>query len=861
MPQNIETAAETTRFTTTERVTRALASLPVGRGLKQLAADGFVSDLIADLPLNPQQRRAILPGSAPSLLNSFALLGGVPHEIRMDFFKQIFNRALSPGKRKELPFLAAVLTQAGYWLNATERGRLLVELSQRKPCGASAKCWVALARSAAKISQLHRVLQRCGREKLLQSSSRELKEFVVALEVMSSLRGIRLPDKPSPYATRPAHLLQRAEQLKATLQEAQHILKSMSWAKGTTRYARFVSMLQASNQLVVSHLEGATTPGARNRALRADLERVSLELTFGKSLTHDPTRPWEESELLIVRSALELTGECRNIFSPIFEIKRSQGIEDACAIVSNCGSRIELEDRCFDQTKGGVEVRGGCSPEEVVIHELGHGYSMVPVDDMWRRVRKVGGANVNEWFTADHFPEIFLRIGRWGGITEGFRVDDSRVATIDGERVTLGVPQKVNGELRVYEYSHTNRCLYWYSYPLGEFPHRPDSRADPTEQLTEGFSDYYRAPELLIEHAPNMFWYFESIYHQYDGDQNIFQRLRNRLKSRTAPIPEQIPVEVDAFSLLQRSEQLAVLQKAELLPHRWRAVEPTFDERRSVLMKACARSVRQRTIVKALSSELSQYNPALLMARTRLFAGSDVVIASIRGSSNTEVDTQELLRKELELVLGPRLARENIFLFGDSRRSARFQSDRYHEKLVTFITERCLGRAIRADGQHKPLPKTYERVVLYTDMQPTAEYVKRFATRHQLTEHISVTFPRDTDATVAAKSYLSTVPENEDRSKRTLHIFTLEDVISLPGNFYVRLSGGRIMKELSLKEFLLHPDPEYWIELVARRNSMYRKRDFVFDDSDFTSEAKLANFLKDGREGAVMLKRLAGLRP
>ena len=69
------------------------------------------------------------------------------------------------------------------------------------------------------------------------------------------------------------------------------------------------------------------------------------------------------------------------------------------------------------------------------------------------------------------------------------------------------------------------------------------------------------------------------------------------------------------------------------------------------------------------------------------------------------------------------------------------------------------------------------------------------------------------------------------------------------------------MKDLSLKEFLLHPDPEYWINLVARHNSMYRKRDFVFDGSDFTSEVKLANFLKDGREGAVMLKRLTGPRP
>lgn len=856
MPQNIETAAETARFATTERVAKALASLPVGRGLKQLAAEGFVCCLINDLPLDTQQRRAILPGAAPSLLNSFVLLGSVPHETRMDFFRQIFDRALSSGKRKELPFLAAVLTQAGYWLNATERGKLLVELSNRQPSGASAKCWVALARSAPRIEQLCRVLQRCGREKLLQSSSRELKEFTVTIEVMSSLRGIKLPNRPSPYATRPASLLQRAEQLKGALYEAQRGLKAMSWAKGSTRYARFTSMLQSSIQVVASHLEHATTPGARNQVLRAELERVSLELRFGKSLTHDPARPWAEGELLVVRSALEVTGECRNIFSPLLEIRRSAGIEDSCGTVSDCGTRVELEDRCFDQKQGATEVRGGCSPEEIVIHELGHGYSMVPLDAISRKVRRSVGVNLNEWFAADHFPEIFLRIGRWGSMTDGFQVE-SRIATIDGRRVPLGVVLAINGESRVYEYHHASRCLYWYSV-IGEFPLRPDSRYDPWEQLAEGFSDYYRAPEQLIEHAPNMFWYFESIYHHYDGDQNIFERLSNRLKSRTTPTPEQIPVEVDAFSLLQRSEQLSILHKADLVPQRWRNKEPNFDERRSVFMRACTRSVKQRTIVKALSSELSSYNPALLMVRSRLFAGSDVVIASIRGSRSAEVDTQELLRKELELVLGPRFTPENIFLFGDSRKSARFQSDRYHEKLVTFITERCLGRAIRADGQHKPLPKTYERVVLYTDMQPTAEYVKKFATRHQLTEHISVTCPRDTDATVAAKHYLTTVPENDDRGKRTLHIFTLEDVISLPGKFYVRLPGGRSMKDLSLKEFLLHPDPEYWIKLVARHNSMYRRRDFVFDDSDFTSEVKLANFLKDGREGAVMLKRLAG---
>jgi len=844
-----------------ERITNALASLPVGRGLKRLAAEAFVIAKINELPLNSQQRREILPGGQPSLLNSFALLGDVSRELRMTFFEQVIERSLSPGKLKERPFLAAVLTQAGYWLHPDERRKLLVEISKHKPSGAVAKCWLALARSAKNLQEAQRLVKTSGRDTLLSCASRELKEFLVTVEVMHSLRKIRLPDKPSPHATQPEALLRRADQLKEVLLYARSVIAEHSWATGTTRYARFKLMVQEDILSLADRLESDSAPGVRNRALRAELERVGLELQFGKSLTRDPTRYWSEAELKVVRSALEVTGEYRNICSAVFEIRRAARLDGACGELSSCGTEIRLEDRCFALGKDATRVRGGVSPEEVVIHELGHGSSMIPMDILMKRAHKIGGANVNEWFCDDHFPEIFLRLGRWGGVTkrnEGYHVDDSGRATVNGKQFPLGVPVNIQGEVRVYQEEPAYRCLFWYAYPLGEFPQRADGRTDPTEQLTEGFTDYYRAPENLIEHAPHLFWYFESIYHRYDGEQNINERLRERLKIRTALVPQQIPVEVDAFSLLQRSEQLELLQASGLTLRRWQKVPPQPEERERTLLRACIRGGLPRVISKHLMSALSSYNPALLMARTYLFKGEDVALVSIRGSSSNDRDTQDLLRAELRTIFGSRLNRDQIFLLGDVKKSSRFATTLYHEKLVTLIAERLIGLATHGDGQHKRLKSGYDRAVLYTDMLPTVNYVNNFCKNKSISDAISVVCPRDTGSGEAAKLYLKATPHTDDGDSRTLHIFTVEDILALQAKFYVRLKDSeRPLKEISLKDFLLKPDAKHWIKVTAGQSRVYSQRDLFFDDRNFSSEEVLMQLLKEGRQEGLMLKAYA----
>lgn len=839
-----------------ERVARALNSLPVGRGLTRIAAEAFVSHLIDNLPLDSKARRDILPGTEPSLLNTFELLKKVSYGERVGFFKSVLDRALERGKSRDLPFLGAVLTQAGYWLNPVERRRLLLHVSQQRPSGAAAKCWLSLARSASTVTQAYRSIHACGRDRLLSFASRELKEYIVTIEAIHAFKSIAVPAQPSRNVTHPAALANRADQLRECLREAQALLKSMTWASNSARFTRLKGMLKASASLLDQRLENADTIGSKNRALRSEIARIGLELTVGKLLNCEQSRPWSDAELAVVRSALEETGIFRNICSRVYEIKRVAELEDACALFTSCGTRIELEDRCFIGGKTGLAVRQGCSPEEVVIHELGHSFSGVSNDAIQRRVRKTGGANVNEWFLPDHFPEIFLRLGRWGGMVSDFKVLTSGEVEIHGNRVTLGAPVKFDGELKVLQHSSEYRCLFWYGYPLGEFPRRSDSRIDPGEQLSEGFSDYYRAPEQLIEDAPNLFWYFESIYHRYDGDKNISSRLRDRLKSKAIHVPQEVPAEVDAFSLLSRAEQMQILADAKLVPRRWKGTIPTPQQREHVFLKACAQGLKQRAIGRSLRETLAEYNPALLLARAYLFSGRDVSVVSIRGSSSLEIDTQESLRKEIEGLLGPRFSRKEIYLLNDARKSARYgKRASYHQKVVSLITERLLGFSTRADGQHKRFQKTYRRVVLFTDMQPTAEYVRRFARSHKLGDSIEVRSPRDIDSSAAARKYLETPWGQGDDEQSALHIFTLEDIVNLPASFYVRLQdGGRILREIPLKQFLLKPDKAYWIGVTARQNPAYRARDLVFDDTEFTCEDALQRLLREGREDRMMLR-------
>lgn len=845
-----------------ERVSKALERLPFGRGQKQLAAEVFVSHLIDNLPLNSQERRAVLPGSLPSLLNTFQLLSVVPHEARYHFFSQIIDRALFPGNRKEVQFLAAVLTQAGYWLDGSERRNLLLDISNRRATGSSAKCWIALARSAKTIEEAHRLLAGCGRDKLFAFGSRELREFIVTVEVVSSLRAIVLPNKPSPYATNPEYLSECAKQLKSGLDRAHKVLHDMQWAHGTSRYGRFKALLKASGQLLAGKLEDATTPGARNRALRAHITRIGLEFEYGKSFTEDPQRPWTEKELNVVNRSLTDTGSYRNICSSVLRIHRSAGLEDASGVILNCGTVIELEDRCFAEGKEASVVREGCTPEEIVDHELGHSFSMVPIDTVLKKIeairRKAGGGfalSLNELFVADHFPEIFLRLGRWGGMFTGFEVDDAGVVHVNGEKIRTNEPVQVGGESRVYRYNENYKCLYWYDFGRGEIPRRAVwSQADPTEYFTEGFSDYYGAPQELIEHAPKLFWYFESLYHRYDKDQNMLERLRERLKTRMAPEPLHIPAPADAFSLLQSAEQLSILQKAGVAPRRWEREPPRRDNREKIFLRAFTQGVRQQAITKLLQEALVEYTPALLLARSALFSGGSVAVASIRGSCSSERDTQERLRREVVDVLGSQFDERAIFLLSDIKKSARFRSQSYHEKLVSLITMHLSGYEPRQDGQHKRLEKSYQKVVLYTNMFPTSKYVEDFAKRQKITDQISIFSPRELDSSEVARSYLKAQPSIESNEQHILHLFILEDLIHLPAKFYVRLNGGRVLRELSLKDFLLKPNPDYWRSVVAGPTKIYSKRDLVFDDSEFTAEEPLVWFLRDGREGAAMLK-------
>jgi hypothetical protein len=168
---------------------------------------------------------------------------------------------------------------------------------------------------------------------------------------------------------------------------------------------------------------------------------------------------------------------------------------------------------------------------------------------------------------------------------------------------------------------------------------------------------------------------------------------------------------------------------------------------------------------------------------------------------------------------------------------------------------RLNGYEPRPDGQHKKLERSYDRVVLYTDIFPTTRYVAEFAKRQNISDKISIINPRQITSSEAAQAYLKAAPRVEVEDRQILHLFVLEDLIHLPAKFYVRLIEGRVLRELSLKEFLLHPDPKYWRTIVARQNQAYRKRDLVFDDSEFTEEAPLLRFLKDGHEGAMMFKR------
>lgn len=860
----------------------ALAATKVGKHAKHLAEEVWVSALIKDLPLTAHKRQSILPGVGASLLDKFQLLEYVKPSDRLAFFKGVLDRALT-GTR-DLEFLCAVLTRAGYALEREERLQLLVELNNQRQRTTVARCWTALARSATSLAEAQQCIRDCGRDRLVMHRNRDLREFVVTVELLWMLRAVERPKPLSNHVLNSKALDRAEEEMKAWYRKVSHIIHSQgTWAARSPRYANLVAMIKGSAKTFNRDYDDAVSASEKNLVIRTAYARLAAELRYGKGFSRakptDPTESlshWKIEELHTVVRAIKTIGEFAIITSSgVKEFRRKSKLGDHVADCESPSGIIWFSDTAFSESDRESRTdRSGRTPHDLAVHELAHGLSLADLSKVDPHTTK-GSFTLADFLCADHFPEVFLGLGRWYSISSGFRIDSDtglvflRSATGKEQPITLGVSdythedRELRKEARVYSYLSDYGLLVWHEPRKAEFTDRAYAREDPTETLAELYVAYFgdrKTAFRLIQSAPKLFWYMESMYHKYHADEAVWSSLRARLSStresrRVARVLERESSEQSVFRMLTDQEQISTITQLGVSLEEMPKLKESRLERGKFFASLARRHGFAQPIADALRPVLSEYNPGVLLARTILAGGGDLAIASIRGTTERDDLSQQPMYDALHRALGGRLDEKKIFFLDDFHRSKRLGARTFLKRFETVIAEQLSGLSSRAPGHVKSLPKMYDGVVVYTGIPSVADYFRSYARRKGIKNSLKVVDVGALSSEDLAKRLLK---KNQLYSDSTLHFFTLEEtLLDLPAEMRVVMKeSNAVIKALPLRKFFRKLDPREWLEAFSERTGIPRRL-LEIDKSDFTSRAALRHQLDEGWSQNKMLKGFA----
>lgn len=840
----------------TDQAAKALELTPGGKGANEIRAHVFVQGLLAELPIPSHKRQSILLGPDTLLINRFALLEHVSKENRVDFFKRVISQ-INSGTCDD-PFLLAVLTRAGHVLKTEERRELLVSLSQEKKRAPVSRAWVSLARSAQSFGEAQKIIKDCGIKELLARRNSELKEYVANIPLLSGLRRIPLPSNLSKYASRKSRLDEVEQELLRAYKEAQLFLEQhRPWSSKTSRFKISSQLCKDSVRELESSSKQELTLGERNKWLRTELAKLAFQLKLGLSLSPAlsealDSKPWQLDELKSIFNVVKKIGEYRIVASPsLVGFRRCSALPNNHTADCSEDGLIYLTDVVFDSSNAESRRQTwGRSPEDTIAHEMGHALSLRP---WWSFEyssavrRNSDSASLEDLFRADHFPSIFLRLSRWSLATEGYELDlESREVTLNRAnriKIPLDTPHMVDGELRVYVYDDQLNILQYYNYSKGEFPGRLYSRSDPSETLAELYTSYFAGRQHvyeLIKKAPKLFLYMEALYHRFSGDEPVKSLLKETLQSedresRARKTSVKWGRELGLFKLLSPIEMRKVASTADVLK--------SMDEDLVSVQKAFLASLKspetRELSVKALQTTLSDYKPALLWARALLDDGEDVCVVSIRGNKENDLSAQEPIKDLLWRVLGDRFDERAIFFLNDVNRSRRLGTS-YHKRLESLLPELMTGVSPRAKAGVETRDRAYNRVVVYSAIPATVDYLKRYVDKSGTKKQLQIIDSKKITAEFALAANLDGRKRREMGQPKTLHVFTLEEtLLDLPAEFRVLLKGTeRILARIPVRKFLTRDHPKAWLEETARIKGISRPQ-LVFDDRDFTSRNAL----------------------
>ncbi|MFN5061283.1 MAG: hypothetical protein ACK5GN_00395, partial [Pseudomonadota bacterium] len=726
----------------------------------ELKATAVVLTLLDRLPLSRQQVDQILPGRGGKVspLVRFRLLACVESEPRMEFFRGVFERATNAPS--ELAALSAVVRRAGYYLGKLERADLaeeILELVQNKKVAHG--CWLALARSSKSLAEAKELIVNCGLAELMRSREGELKEFVARVKLLQELRLVASNYGAKSLSDYPRSVNARQFELGRLYGAADSVLREAKWAKATGFYAHLSEIIREAKKRTAQINLDKGAPSDLAVALRDELARVRFTLGNGISLKESNQDAayarglrWSAREISLLDLAIEDFGvhELLTSGAVLSVIKTGKpGEKDGnIEVGSYCGStkRIWLSPNCFVRKR---DAYGNEQKPAVLMHELGHAASASD----WGKLkanRPTSKSKISHLdFIAQHFfPSDLMRIGGWHTQTGRYQVDLEEGAVLsEGQWLPLKRPVDVQGQLRVYEYDQQFKILFYYTPLASKTPKTWYSRSDPAEWVAEGIAFYFSDPEVLISTVPRLFIHLDSIFHRYSRNKRLGKQLEASLSRSGAKEQRGLETTVRGDSVESLGKRIFNL----LSPQEQREIIESFGERiaysegvspaksREIMFSPIMKRQRSRdTAIDLCLLAFSRYKPAFILSQAALCAGEDLMIVSMRGSTEREPDSQEPLRTWLGDTLGEDFDQKQVYFLNQHGKSHRLKGLTYHDRLQELISERLRGCSLREEREVKPHDRRYQKVIFYSSLWPTLDRIRLFREQHSLTKELEV---------------------------------------------------------------------------------------------------------------------------
>lgn len=465
------------------------------------------------------------------------VLGHVSAKTRLHVLQTLFK--LSTLSDELSTFFQEKIDNALIYCSANEKVALGKSLLANEQTEVTVPAMLGLMRSLDTSEELQKFVQALGEKQLIELSNSKITNLVAYALLSPLLEKAKIPDALSPRANNSQVQVAFLE-LNSAIKERKDILQENKDLTQTDMVREYLTMIEELNSELKMRVSKADKNIHKLRyAHNIILEKMDLAFSYGVYAKDSqdkmvgfgefsPGVEWKLSELADVREALHLLPELRLLDTPrITNIERVKDLGRSVMGARYPDGTIRIADFAIRMPEVEEIFPGYSSLTAVLVHELLHGIQL-GAESGGINESENGELNIEPGEKIVDFDE-FTKISGWTPIAKDRwdPVYGGRAIKLDGEIYHLGVPVMHKGESIIITFSrgtvYTRKAFTGFSLDLY-------SSVNPWEDFAETATEYFLAPERLIELSPEKFHFFEQEFGIYRDRDDLKKLLEIALK-------------------------------------------------------------------------------------------------------------------------------------------------------------------------------------------------------------------------------------------------------------------------------------------------------------------------------------------